>query len=334
MTYTLSDLAEQVGATLVSGHDEVITGVATLHEADKGDISFLANPQYKKFLATTKATAIILSEQDAKDCSVHAMVTTEPYLTFARVATLLHPHALIDAGCHASAVMAADAQIDPSAQIGANCVIESGAFVAAGAMLAPGCVVGEGAKIGKNCRLMANVSVYHGCEIGDDCLLHSGVVIGSDGFGIAPSKEGWVKVPQLGRVIVGNDVEIGANTTIDRGALGDTVIGDGVKLDNLIQIAHNVVIGDHTAIAACTAIAGSTHIGKNCVIAGAVGIVGHLEIVDGVTVTAMSLVTKSIAEPGVYSSGWGAQPQSAWQRQVAGLRRLPKLIRRVQGLGK
>ncbi len=334
MTYTLVDLAEQVGATLTSGHDEVIAGVSTLQSAKQGDISFLANSHYKKFLTKTKASAIILSEHDSQDCPVHSMVTTEPYLAFARIATLLHPQALAQAGCHATAVVADDACIDQSAHIGANCVIESGAIVAADAVVYPGCVVGENAKVGKNTKLMANVTVYHGCEIGDNCLLHSGVVIGSDGFGIAPSKEGWVKVPQLGCVIIGDDVEIGSNTTIDRGALGDTVIGDGVKLDNQIQIAHNVVIGNHTAIAACTAIAGSTSIGKNCVIAGAVGIVGHLEIASGVTVTAMSLVTKSIAEPGVYSSGWGAQPQSSWQRQVAGLRRLPKMMRRLQGLGK
>lgn len=334
MTYTLADLAEHVGANLSSGHDCIVTGVATLQSAKQGDVSFLANSHYKKFLVSSNATAIVLSQQDSEHCSAHVIVCADPYLAFARIATLLHPEEISRPGLHATAVIAGNALVDPTASIGAHCVIESGAIIGGEATIYPGCVIGRNAKIGNNCRVMANVTIYKECEVGSGCLIHSGAVIGADGFGIAPSKSGWVKVPQLGRVIIGDDVEIGANTTIDRGALGDTVIGDGVKLDNLIQIAHNVKIGDHTAIAACTAIAGSTSIGRNCVIAGAVGIVGHLEIVDGVTVTAMSLVTKSLTEPGVYSSGWGAQPQSSWQRQVAGLRRLPNFMRRLRGLGK
>lgn len=334
MAYTLADLAKHVGGNLSGGHDCVVTGVATLQSAKQGDISFLANPHYKKFLASTEATAVILSEQDSDQCSAHTIVCADPYLAFARITALLHPEQTPAAERHVTAVIADDAYVDPTAYIGAHCVIESDAVVGARASIGPGSTIGKSARVGDGSRIMANVTIYHDCQVGDRCLIHSGAIIGADGFGIAPSKEGWVKVPQLGRVVIGNDVEVGANTTIDRGALGDTVLGDGVKLDNQIQIAHNVKIGNHTAIAACTAIAGSTSIGNNCVIAGAVGIVGHLEIVDGVTVTAMSLVTKSLSEAGVYSSGWGAQPQSHWQRQVAGLRRLPNLIRRLRGLGK
>ena len=334
MAYTLAELAEHVGGSLASGHDCIVSGVATLQSAGQGDISFLANAHYKKFLETSKATAIILSEQDSEYCPTHAIICANPYLAYARIATLLHPYGTQQYGQHATAVIAEDAEVDVTASIGAHCVVESGARIGARVYIAHGSVIGRDVAIGDDSRIMANVTVYNGCRFGQRCLIHSGAIVGADGFGIAPSSEGWVKVPQLGRVIVGDDVEVGANTTIDRGALEDTVIGNGVKLDNQIQIAHNVKIGDHTVAAACSGIAGSTSIGSNCVIAGGVGIAGHLTIVDGVTITAMSLVTKSITEAGVYSSGWGAQPQSTWQRQVAGLRRLPNLIRRLRGLGK
>jgi len=334
MTYTLAELAKHVGGSLGSGHGCIVSGVATLQSAGQGDISFLANSHYKKYLETSKATAIILSEQDGEHCLTHTIICANPYLAYARIATLLHPDNTEQSGQHASAMVADDAAVDVTASIGANCVIESGAKVGARVRIEHGSVIGRDVKIGDDSRIMANVTVYNGCQFGQRCLIHSGVVIGADGFGIAHSPEGWVKVPQLGRVIIGDDVEVGANTTIDRGALEDTVIGNGVKLDNQIQVAHNVKIGDHTVAAACSGIAGSTSIGSNCVIAGGVGIAGHLTIVDGVTITAMSLVTKSIAEAGVYSSGWSAQPQSNWQRQVAGLRRIPNIIRRLRGLGK
>jgi len=334
VTYTLADLAGHVGGSLSSGHDCVVTSVATLQSAKQGDISFLANSQYKKFLALSKATAIILCQQDSELCTTHTIICADPYLAYARIATLLHPQQTQQTGQHITAVIADDAEVDMTASIGAHCVIESGAKISAGVCIGHGCVIGRGVEIGNGSRVMANVTVYHDCQIGQRCLIHSGVIIGADGFGIAPSSEGWVKVPQLGRVVIGDDVEVGANTTIDRGALEDTVIANGVKLDNQIQIAHNVNIGENTAIAACVGIAGSARIGRNCVIAGGVGINGHIELVDNVTVTAMSMVTKSLKKAGIYSSGWGVQPQSNWQRQVAGLRRLPNLIRRVRDLGK
>ena len=334
MTYTLAELAEHVGASLDSGHDCIVSGVATLQLAGQGDISFLANPRYKKFLATTQAAAIILSEQDSESCNTHAIICVDPYLAYARIANLLYPETVQPPGHHPSAVIAEDADIDGSASIGAHCVIESGAKIGARVRIEHGCVIGGNVEIGDGSRIMANVSIYHECRLGQHCLIHAGAIIGADGFGIASSRDGWVKVPQLGTVIIGNDVEIGANTTIDRGALDDTVIADGVKLDNQIQIAHNVRIGEHTAIAGCSAIAGSTSIGARCMIAGAVSVAGHLNIVDGVTITAMSLVTKSIEKTGVYSSGWAVQPQSIWQRQVAGLRLLPNFMRRLRGVGK
>lgn len=335
MAYTLAELADHVGGRIDAGHDCLISGVATLLSAKEGDISFLANSRYRKFLTASKASAVIVAEEDAALCSGYALISHNPYLAYARIATLLYPPLTPMAGQHASAVIAADAEVHASAAIGAYTVIESGAKVGANVVLGAGCSIGREACIGAGSKLMANVSVYDGCQIGERCLLHSGVVIGADGFGIAPDGDAWVKVPQLGRVVIGDDVEVGANTTIDRGALEDTVIGNGVKLDNQIQIAHNVVIGDHTVIAACTGVSGSVNIGRHCMIAGGVGIAGHLDIADGVTITGMSMVTKSIKEKGgVYSSGWGAQPQASWHRQVASLRRLPAMMRQGEALSK
>ncbi len=328
MAVTLAELAEHVGVELKDGHEVIIHAVAPLQSAKSGEISFLSNSRFKKYLVTTQASAVILSEADSIDCSAYALICDNPYLAYAQIATYLHPGEEATGIHHPSAVISPDSNIDPSASIGAHCVIESGVTVRANAIIGAGCVIGRDVIIGAQSHLVANVNIYQGSQIGQRCLIHAGAVIGADGFGIAPSSQGWVKVPQLGRVLIGDDVEIGANTTIDRGALEDTLIGNGVKLDNQIHIAHNVSIGDHTVIAACTGISGSVTIGSRCMIAGGVGIAGHLDIVDGVTVTGMSMVTKSIREPGVYSSGWGAQPQSSWRRQVAGLRRLPKLLQK------
>lgn len=330
MAITLAELAEHVGAKLSGGHDTTITGVATLQSARSGDISFLANSQYRKYLADTKATAVLLSEQDSEHCPVHALVCRNPYLAYAQTAALLYPEVSGSSGCHDTAVIADDSVVDKTASIGAHCVIESGVTIGANVTIGAGCVIGRDVTISANSQLKPNVTIYHGAKLGQRCIMHSGVVIGADGFGIAPAEGAWIKVPQIGSVVIGDDVEIGANTTIDRGALENTVIGNGVKLDNQIQIAHNVRIGDHTVIAACAGISGSVTIGRHCMIAGGVGVAGHLEIADGVTVTGMSMVTKSIREAGVYSSGWGAQSQASWHRQVAALRRLPKFMQKFR----
>lgn len=332
MTLTLGELAEHSGARLHGDAAIAIDGVCTLQDGRAGCIAFLANPHYRKYLAGTRAAAVILAADDATDCPVPALVSDNPYATYARVATLLSPPLTIAPGIHASAAIAGGTRIDPTATIGPLCVIETGAELAAGVVLGPGCIVQRGARIGADTRLVANVTVCHGVQIGARCLIHPGAVIGSDGFGIANDGGRWLKVPQLGSVRIGDDVEVGANTSIDRGALDDTVIADGVKLDNQIQVAHNVQIGAHTAIAGCVGISGSAKIGAHCMLAGGVGVVGHLEIADGTVVTGMSMVTKSITDRGVYSSGLAAMPGEQWNKIVARLRRLDDMARRLQAL--
>ncbi len=255
-------------------------------------------------------------------------------MTYAEAATILCPQFREPGGIHPSAVVEAGAQVDPTAWIGPNAVIGTDARISANVSIGPGCVVGRGSVIGAGSELVANVTVLHECVIGERALFHPGVVVGADGFGIANDKGRWVKVPQLGRVVIGNDVELGANTTVDRGAIEDTVIEDGVKIDNQVQIAHNVRIGAHTAIAGCAGIAGSAKIGRHCAIAGGVGIAGHLEIADGVQITAMALVTKSISQPGVYSSGTPLQPNDEWHKNFARFRKLDEMARRLRALEK
>ena len=332
MGLTLGKLAERSGAGLHGDAALPIEGVCTLQEGRPGCIGFLANPHYRKYLAGTRAAAVILSEEDLPACPVPALVSRNPYATYAKVATLLSPPDATVPGVHPSAVVAADARIDPKASIGPLCVVESGAEIGPGCVIGPGCMIGRGARIGADTRLVASVTLCHGVQLGARCLIHPGAVIGSDGFGIANEGGRWLKVPQLGSVRIGDDVEIGANTSIDRGALDDTVIADGVKLDNQIQVAHNVQIGEHTAIAGCVGISGSARIGAHCMLAGGVGVVGHLEIADGTVVTGMSMVTKSITERGVYSSGLAAMPGEQWNKIVARLRRLDDMARRLQQL--
>jgi UDP-3-O-[3-hydroxymyristoyl] glucosamine N-acyltransferase len=262
------------------------------------------------------------------------LVVSSPSAAFARVAGLLGPRPSHRQGIDSSAVIAGNCRIDDSAWIGPHCVLEEGAIIGAGTRLAAGCFVGKGSRIGRDGILHPNVVICHGVSIGDRAILHPGAVVGSDGFGLARDGEQWLKVPQLGGVLIGDDVEIGASTTIDRGALDNTVIGNGVKLDNQIQVAHNVHIGDHTVMAGCVGISGSARIGKRCMIGGGVGIVGHLDIADDVTVTGMTMVTQSITRPGVYSSGLPAQENTAWCRNAVRLRQLDELARRLQLLEK
>lgn len=335
--FTLKELAEKVGAELVGDSTHTVKGLATLQSADSSQLSFLANAAYEKYLSETNAGAVILAPGMAENFAGNKLIHPNPYQAYAE---LSHVWALYDGSRVEESTIHPSASIDSSVQlgkqivIGAGVVIEAGARVSDGARIAANCVIGADVIIGEDTVLYSGVQLYHGVVIGDACVIHSGVVIGSDGFGFSPGPRGWTKIAQLGSVVVGNRVEIGANTTIDRGALDDTIIKDGVILDNQIQIAHNVVIGENTAIAACSAIAGSTTVGKNVIVGGASGIAGHLTIADGVHITAMTMVIKSLTEPGVYSSGTGVQPNDKWRKSIARLRQLDKMAGRVSALEK
>jgi UDP-3-O-[3-hydroxymyristoyl] glucosamine N-acyltransferase len=319
--FSLGELAVRFGLELRGAPELKVTHVATLSQATEGSLSFLANSRYRRSLHTTRASAVVLAPDEAAGCPVAALITPNPYLIYARIASLFHPERVASPGIHPSAVVAGGARIAASAAVGPLAVIEEDAEIGEGVEVGPGCIVQRGARVGADTRLIARVNLYPGVRIGARCILHAGAVIGADGFGFASDRGTWVKVPQIGSVRVGDDVEIGANTTIDRGAIEDTVIGHGVKLDNQIQVGHNVVIGAHTAIAGCTGISGSTTLGQRCMIGGMVGFAGHLTIADDVVVTGCSLVSASIREAGSYSSGMPAVPTRAWRRMVAHLRR-------------
>lgn len=331
---TLGFLAEFLGATLRGAQDKQITGLATLQEAGPGQVSFLANPQYRKFLSTTHAAAVLLKPADAEGYAGDALLIADPYLAYARISHLFDPKPIAEAGIHASAIVAADATVHPSASVGPNVVIESGARIAAGVTLGAHCYIGARSVIGENGWLAPRVTLYHDVRIGQRVTIQSGAVIGGEGFGFANEKGVWRKIAQIGGVTIGDDVEIGVNTAIDRGAMDDTRIGNGVKLDNQIQIAHNVQVGDHTAMAACVGISGSAKIGKHCMLAGGVGLVGHIEICDNVFITGMTMVTRSITEPGSYSSGTAMQPAAEWRKSAARIRQLDDMSRRLQQLEK
>ncbi len=319
---SIGELAVRFGLKLRGEPGLTVHGVATLAHARAGDLSFFANPRYRRALAATRATVVLVTQADADQCPVAALIDPNPYLAYSRIASLLHPQAALPSGVHASAVIAAGARVAPSANIGPLCIIEEDAEIGERVRLGAGCIVHRGARIGADSLLTSHVTLYAGASIGARCILHAGCVVGSDGFGFAADRGTWVKVPQVGGVRIGDDVEIGANTTIDRGAIDDTVVEDGVKLDNQIQVGHNVVIGAHTAIAACTGISGSTTIGKRCMIGGMVGFAGHLTVADDVVVTGCSLVSASIHSAGTYSSGMPTVETRRWRRMVAKLRRL------------
>ncbi len=322
MAVRLGELAEHLGAELHGDPDVLIRSVATLDSAACGDVSFLFNRRYRKFLAVTGASAVILSDADRAVCPVAALVTENPYLGYARATALLYPDPGVIAGVHTTAQVAESAEVDESAAIGAYCVVGDGAIIGPGADIGPSCVIGPRVRIGAYTRLSARVTILAEATLGSRCLVHPGVVIGADGFGLARERGVWIKIPQIGSVHIGDDVEIGANTTIDRGALKDTVIEDGVKLDNQIQIGHNVRIGAHTAVAGCVGISGSTRIGKRCTIGGGAGFAGHIEICDDVVIGGASSVTKSIRKPGTYSSVWPAKEALQWRRSVGRFNRL------------
>jgi UDP-3-O-[3-hydroxymyristoyl] glucosamine N-acyltransferase len=334
MPISLGELATSQGCELIGDPDATVSGVASLQNASPESLSFLSNSSYLDQLPATRAAAVVLRPEIVDACPVAAFISDNPYATYARMAALICPEPAFEPGVHATAVIAESATIADSAHIAATVVIGERTSIGANTVVGPGTVIGPDCDIGENCRLIANVTLVQGVRIGARGIFHPGVVIGADGFGNAMTSDGWVKVPQLGGVQIGNDVEIGANTTIDRGAIGDTVIEDGVRIDNLCMIAHNVRIGEHTAMAATTAIAGSTVIGKRCLFAGRSGAVGHINICDDVTVAGQSFLSKDVTEPGTYAGSFPASNARSWAKQLARFRRLGVLIERVKKLEK
>jgi UDP-3-O-[3-hydroxymyristoyl] glucosamine N-acyltransferase len=328
--FTLGELAKRLGAQISGDADCKIYRVATLENAGEGDIAFLNDLKRRGAMKITRASAVIVKEANVNDLPTNGLIVENPHLAYIKVADWLNPRVTVKAGIHANAIIDIESQIHPDVSIGALSVVESGAVIGAGCEIGPGCFIGKDVVIGEGTRFIANVTICHGVKIGKRVIMHPGVVIGADGFGLGNDDGRWIKVPQLGSVRIGDDVEIGANTTVDRGAIEDTVIEEGVKLDNLIQIGHNVHIGAHTAIAACTAIAGSARIGKHCAIGGAVGIVGHLDIADNVTITGMSHVSQAITEPGIYSSGTPLEENNKWHRNYIRFKQLDDIARRLK----
>jgi UDP-3-O-[3-hydroxymyristoyl] glucosamine N-acyltransferase len=333
----LGDLAARFGLELRGDPQRSIHGVGTLANATADQLGFLANSRYRAQLASTAAGAVVVRASDADEFVGRGpalLVAEDPYVAFARIAALFEEQTGSAPGIHPTAVVAATARVARSASIGPHCVIDANVVVEEGASLGAQCCVGPGCVIGAHSRLMPRVTLVCRVHIGQRVLIHSGAILGADGFGLAFDGDHWIKVPQLGGVRIGDDCEIGANTTIDRGALEDTVLEEDVRLDNQIQIAHNVVIGAHTAIAGCSAVAGSTRIGRYCLIGGGAGIIGHLTIADRVTITAMSLVTHSIRESGEYSSGTPIQESRLWRRNAARFKHLDELARHVADIPK
>ena len=330
MALRLDEIVARFGGILVGAGDTPISRIAALENAGPGDLAFLANPKYRSQLSTTRAAAVIMAPP-AADGPVAAILTAQPYLYYARVAQWLNPLPASEPGVHPSA--AVEGEVAATASIGPHVWIGPGAKLGERVVIGANCSVGAGVEIGAGSRLAANVAIYSGCRLGARCLVHSGAVLGADGFGFARETAGaWVKIPQVGRVLIGDDVEIGAGTTIDRGALGDTVIGDGVKLDNQIQVGHNVQIGAHTAMAGCVGIAGSAVIGARCTVGGGAVILGHLHIADDVNVAAGTLVTKSIQGAGTYSGAVPFLEHGSWLRNFSRLRHLDAMAGKIRAL--
>jgi UDP-3-O-[3-hydroxymyristoyl] glucosamine N-acyltransferase len=332
--YSLREITERFGGEVAGDHSVKVSRVATLEAATPGDIAFLVNERYLPQLRSTRAAAVIVGESTRAATQLPRIVCANPYAYFAHVSTLFNPGRAPRPGTHPAAVIDSTAVVAGTAEIGPCVVIGSNARIGAGCVIGAGCYIGDGVTVGDGSRLQPNVTVYHDCVIGERVILHSGVVIGADGFGIAMEEGRWLKVPQIGRVVIGNDVEIGANTTVDRGALDDTVIEEGVKLDNQIQVAHNVRIGAHTAIAGCAGIAGSAKIGSHCRIGGGSGIAGHITIADHVEISAFTLIAKSIDKPGTYTGAYAFEPHAEWRRNAVQLRHLGELADRVRALEK
>jgi UDP-3-O-[3-hydroxymyristoyl] glucosamine N-acyltransferase len=322
---SLAEIADRFELDLRGDSSHRIRGVGTLEGAGEEDVAFLANRGYLKHLRDTCAGAVILQAEDAERCPVNCLVSKNPYLAYARIAAEFDSRPRAEPGVHPSAVVDPEARLGKNVHVGATAVIGAGTVIGDGCSIGPGCVVGPQASLGRACRLAAHVTVLDNVRIGDRVIIHAGAVIGADGFGIASDGSRWEKVPQLGGVVIGDDCEIGANTAIDRGAIEDTVLEEDVRIDNLVQVGHNVFIGAHTAIAGCSAIAGSARIGRHCLLGGNCGVTGHIEIADHVTLSARSMVMKSITEPGsVWGSAIPARPLRDLQRSLARLKRLER----------
>ncbi|MFO7542065.1 MAG: UDP-3-O-(3-hydroxymyristoyl)glucosamine N-acyltransferase [Thiobacillus sp.] len=334
MPVTLTELVARFGGELVGDGTLVVRQVAPLDRATPDEIGFVSQDKYLSQLADTRAGAVILPVDARAATGLPRILTSNPYLYFARVSSLLNPSPRPPLGVHPAATVAPDAEVAADVSIAAGAVVGSGACIGARSVIGANCVIGDHARVGEDCLLHAHVTLYHRCEIGNRAILHSGCVIGADGFGFAPNAGGWEKIPQIGRVLIGDDVEVGACTTIDRGALEDTVVEEGVKLDNLIQVAHNVRIGAHTVIAGCTGIAGSATIGRQCMIGGAAMIIGHIEIADGSRISTNTLITKSLTKPGTYTAALPFSEHADWQKNAVHMRNLDKLVKRVKQLEK
>lgn len=332
MTITLGELSKRFGLLLKGDAACVVHGVGSLASARPGELTFFDSGANQSLLSTTKASAVILHESVTAQHIGNQLIAPHPRLSFAKISAMFAYQPKYPAGVHASAVVGSECSIDESACIGPQVVIGDHVTIGPSVVIAAGCVIGDYVAIGEGSHLAPNVTVNHSVQLGQRVTIFSGAVIGSDGFGYTKEGEAWIKVPQLGTVIVADDVEIGANTVIDRGALDDTLIGRGVILDNLIQIAHNVEIGEYTAVAGCVGIAGSTIIGRHCSIGGGTGIAGHINITDNVMLTGMCMVTNSIKTPGIYSSGTGLQPNKAWHKSVIRFQQIDKLVKRIKGL--
>ena len=333
-TYTLGEIAAALGAELQGDPDVRVDGLATLQAAGPGQLSFLANPSYARYLADTRASAVIVAPAMAGKSATNVLLLDNPYLGYARLSHWFDPAPVAPPGVHPTAVVDPTAVIPDTACVGPQTVIEADVELGDGVVIGAGSVIGARCRIGAGSVLRPRVTLAHDVVMGARCHILSGAVLGSDGFGFANERGVWHRIAQIGRVVLGDDVEVGANTTIDRGALDDTVIGNGVKLDNLIQIAHNVSIGDHTAMAAKVGVAGSTRIGRHCVFGGASGVAGHLEIGDQVQLTGMTLVTGNLSEPGVYSSGTGAESNRQWRKNAVRFRQLDAMARKLKELEK
>lgn len=334
MQKTLQDIAQAIGAELLGEPQLIITAVSPLDTAEKGHISFINDPKYLAKIAGSSASALIVTPDVAEKTSGNLLVMADPYLGFAKTAQLFDSTPRPQATISSSATIHSSATIGDDVYIGPNVVIEADVTIGDGCILESGVYVGQKSSVGANTRIYPNTVLYHDVSLGNNCIIHANVVLGSDGFGYAHDRGEWVKIPQVGGVVIGDDVEIGAHTAIDRGALENTTIGNGVKLDNHIHVAHNVTIGDYTAIAGCTAIAGSAKIGKYCTIAGRVSILGHLTICDKAHITATTFVNKSITKPGAYSSGTTHQDNKDWQKSAIRFRQLDTMWRKMKQLEK
>ncbi len=333
-SYTLGEIAELLNLKLVGDDQCEIQGLGTLLHASPGQLSFLSNPTYINQLSSTRASAVIVEDRFADACPQSALVSANPYVSFAQASALFADTPEPVTGIHASACVHASARLDDSVSVGPHAVIEADVLVGANSVIGANSYLGRGATLGANCQLYNNVTLYHGVIVGNDAIIHTAAVIGADGFGFAFDGKKSVKIHQLGTVIVGDDVEIGAGTTIDRGAIDDTIIEQGVKIDNQVQIGHNCHIGEHSVICGCTAIAGSVKLGKYCVMGGASGAVGHITIADKVQVSAMSLVSQSIKEAGTYSSGTGHMKTKDWKRNIVRFAQLDSIAKRLKELEK